>query len=296
VGRYKTLVTLFYAMRNYPKVIDYANRALKTGRDLELEVTLGQAYYLTNDNKNALKVMNGVLATIESRNQQPKEQTLHLIRAACEKVNDNSCVTKVYEKLVQFYPKTEYWQNLLRALRHGDTNDKQKINVLRLASAVDVLKDGDDYTEFAQIALDEGLPAEAQAALEKAFEKKLFKDQRKIDLNNRLLTKAKSEVATNKAKLVQQDADARATPAGDDDVKVGAAYLSYGDPAKAVEVIKRGITQGKLEQADEAGILLGIAYLRSDNKAEAKKAFDRVSKSKLDPTMARIANLWLLNT
>jgi len=296
VGRYKTLVSLFYSMRNYPKVIDYANRALKVQKDIELMVTLGQAYYLTNDNKNSLRIMNEVLASIEQRGQAPGEQKLLLIRAACEKVGDNACVTKVYEKLVVFYPKTEYWQNLLRSLRQGDTNDKQKINVLRLAAAVDVLKNGDEFTEMAQIALDEGLPAEAQTALEQAFEKKLFKDQRKIDLNNRLLTKAKAEVATDKAKLPQLDAAARATPTGDDDVKVGAAYLSYGDPAKAVEVIKRGITQGKLAQAEEAGILLGIAYLRSDNKAEAKKAFASVSKSKQDPTMARIANLWYLNT
>ena len=293
VGRYKTLVTMFYAMRNYPKVIDYANRALKSGRDAELQVTLGQAYYLTNDNKNALRIMNEVMQSIEQKGQAPKEQTLHLIRAACEKVQDNACVTKVYEKLVVFYPKPEYWQNLLRSLKNGDTNDKQKINVLRLAVAVDVLKSPDDFTEMAQIALDEGLPAEAQTILEQAVEKKLFKDQRKIDLNNRLLTKAKSEAVIEKAKLPQQDAAARATPTGDDDVKVGAAYLSYGDPAKAVEAIKRGITQGKLAQADEAGILLGIAYLRSDNKSEAKKAFNTV---KQDPTMKRIANLWLLNT
>jgi hypothetical protein len=156
-----------------------------------------------------------------------------------------------------------------------------------------VLKRADDYTEFAQIAMDEGLPAEAQKALEQAFEKKLFTDQRKIDLNNRLLTKAKSEVAVEKAKIAQADAAARATPTGDDDVKVGAAYLSYGEPAKAVEALKRGITQGKLVEADEAGILLGIAYLRSDNKAEAAKAFRSV---KQDPTMTRIAKLWLLNT
>jgi tetratricopeptide (TPR) repeat protein len=296
VGRYKTLVTMFYAMRNYPKVIDYANRALKTSSDPELKVTLGQAYYLTNDNKNALRIMNEVMASIEQRGQTPKEQTLHLIRAACDKVQDNACVTKVYEKLVVFYPKPEYWQNLLRSLRQGDTNDKQKINVLRLQLAVDVLKRPDEFTEMAQIALDEGLPAEAQSVLETAFEKKLFKDQRAIDLNNRLLTKAKSVVATEKAKLPQQDAAARATPTGDDDVKVGAAYLSYGDSAKAVEVLKRGITQGKLAHADEAGILLGIAYLRSDNKPEAKKAFNSVSASKQDPTMARIAKLWLLNT
>jgi tetratricopeptide (TPR) repeat protein len=284
---------MYYALRNYPKVIDYATRALKNSRDLEVQVTLGQAYYLTNDNKNALKVMNDVMATVEQRGQTPKEQTLHLIRAACDKVNDNACVTRVYEKLVVLYPKTEYWQNLLRSLKRGDTNDKQKINVLRLASEVDVLNSADDYTELAQIALDEGLPGEAQSALEQAFEKKLFTDQRKIDLNNRLLTKAKSVVATEKSKLPQQDAAARATPTGDDDIKVGAAYLSYGDAAKAVETIKRGITQGKLANADEAGILLGIAYLRTDNKTEAAKAFRTV---KQDPTMARIAKLWLLNT
>src|SRR6185436_14623373 len=130
----------------YPKVIDYANRALKSGRDPELQVTLGQAYYLTNDNKNALRIMNEVMAKIEQKGQAPKEQTLHLIRAACEKVQDNACVTKVYEKLVVFYPKPEYWQNLLRSIKNSsDTSDKQKINVLRLAVAVDVLKNPDDF-------------------------------------------------------------------------------------------------------------------------------------------------------
>ncbi|MEO8016454.1 MAG: hypothetical protein ABI769_01465 [Pseudomonadota bacterium] len=292
-AKYKTLASLYFRLKNYPKVIDFANRGLKIGRDPELQVTLGQAYYLTNDNKSAMRVMNEVMQGLEQRNQTPKEQTLLLIRSACEKVDDNACVTRLYEKLVVFYPKPEYWQNLLVGIRHGDTNDKQKLNVLRLAAAVDVLKRADDYKEMAQIALDEGLPGEAQTVLEQAFEKKMFKDQREIDLNTRLLAKAKSVVATEKAKLPQQDAAARTSPSGDADVKVGATYLSYGEPAKAVEAIKRGIAKGKLAQADEAGILLGIAYLRADNKAEAAKAFRTV---KQDPTMARIAKLWLLNT
>jgi tetratricopeptide (TPR) repeat protein len=292
-GKYKTLASLYFRLKNYPKVIDFATRGLKISRDPELQVTLGQAYYLTNDNKNAMRVMNEVMATLENSGQRPKEQTLLLIRAACDKVDDNACVTRLYEKLVVLYPKPEYWQNLLVKLRGGDTNDKQKINVLRLAAAVDVLKRSDDYKEMAQIALDEGLPGEAQSVLEQAFEKKMFKDQREIDLNTRLLNKAKTEGAIGKTKLAEQDAAARATPTGDDDVKVGATYLSYGDSAKAIEAIKRGISQGKLTQADEAGILLGIAYLRSNNKAEAAKAFHSV---KQDPTMARIAKLWLLNT
>ena len=73
----------------------------------------------------------------------------------------------------------------------------------------------DEFKEMAQIALDEGSAGEAQSVLEQAFEKKLFKDQREIDLNKRLLAKAKAEVGDREAKLPQQDAAARATPTGD---------------------------------------------------------------------------------
>ena len=33
--RYKSLVGMYYALRNYPKAIDFGNRALKVGRDPE---------------------------------------------------------------------------------------------------------------------------------------------------------------------------------------------------------------------------------------------------------------------
>ena len=82
-------------------------------------------------------------------------------------------------------------------------------------------------------------------------------------------------------------------PTGDNDVKLGAAYLSYGDPAKAIEAIQRGIAKGGVKNPDDAALLLGIAQLRAGNKPEAAKAFQTVSK---DPTMTRIAKLWLLDT
>ncbi len=48
-----------------------------------------------------------------------------------------------------------------------------------------------------------------------------------------------------------------------------------------------------MRNADEAGILLGIAYLKAGNKPEAAKAFQTVNK---DPTLTRVAKLWSLNT
>jgi tetratricopeptide (TPR) repeat protein len=292
-GRYKNLTALYYQMKNYPKAIDFANRGLRMARDPELMVTLGQAYYQSGNNKEATRVMNEVIAAFEQQGKTPKEDTMLLVLASCQKVNDNNCVTRLFEKLVVYYPKPEYWQNLLSALVQSDLRDEQKINVMRLQVKVGVMKKPSEFTEMAQIAMDQGLPAEAQAILEDAFAKKLFVEQRQIDLNNRLLAKAKSTAATDKAGLAAKEAAAKAAVTGDADVQLGAAYLGYGDNVKALEALKRGFSKGKLTNADEAGILLGIANLRTNNKADAAKAFRTV---KADPTMARIAKLWLLNT
>jgi Flp pilus assembly protein TadD len=301
LDRYKSLAGIYSSLRNYPKVIDYGNRALKVSRDPDMQVAVAQAYYQSGNNKEAVRVMNDLLNSMEQNNKVPKEQQLLLVQAACARANDNACVAKVFEKLVVNYPKTEYWQNLLSALRKLDTDDIQKLNVMRLSIHVNVMKDPEEYKEMAQLALEERLAGEAQSVLELGFTKKVFTDQRSIDVNTRLLNAAKKEATADKSTIATSEGAARASQFGSADIKVGAQYLAFGDAAKATELLQRGITKGGIakgdpkekERIDEASMLLGIAYLRTNNKAEAAKAFRSV---KNDPTMVRIAKLWLLNT
>jgi tetratricopeptide (TPR) repeat protein len=296
--RYKALVGLYTSLKTYPKAIDYANRGLKLTRDPEMQVALAQAYYQSGNNKDAARVMKELLA---SSDRAPKEQQLLLIRAACEKAGDNACVSQAYEKLVVYYPKPEYWQNLMKALRQGDTDDIQAHNVMRLALHVNVLKDPDQFKELAQLSLEQKLACEAQTVLEQGFTKKVFVEKRDVDVNTRLLDAAKKEAATEKAALPKSEAAAQSAATGDALVKAGAQALGCGDAAKATQLIQAGITKGSLakgdpkeaERNDEAYILLGMAHLKNNNKAEAAKAFRNVKK---DPTMVRIAKLWLLNT
>jgi Flp pilus assembly protein TadD len=146
---------------------------------------------------------------------------------------------------------------------------------------------------MAQLAVGQGLPGEAQAVLDKGFEKGVFKTASQKQQATQLLNETKRAVTLDKSTLASQDTAARAKTTGDNDVKLGAAYLSYGENEKAVEALQRGLGKGGVKNADDAGLLLGIAYLRLGNKPEAAKAFNTV---KVDPTMARIAKLWLLNT
>ena len=301
VERYKTLVGLYTGLKQYPKVIDYANRGLKLAPDPDLQVALAQAYYLTGNNKESVRVMNDLLSKLEQRGAQPKEQQLLLIVAACQRAEDNGCVAKVFEKLVVYYPKPEYWQNLLVALKNSDTDDIQKLNVMRLSVHVKVLKKPEDFKEMAQLTLENKLACESQSVLEQGFAAKVFVEKRDVDVNTRLLNAAKAEAEKEKAALAQNDAASRSAATGDASIQLGAQYLGCGDAAKAVEALQRGISKDSIakgdpkeaEKVDEANMLLGIAYLRANNKAEAAKAFRAVKR---DPTMVRIAKLWLLNT
>ena len=291
---FRLMTKIYYQLDNDAKVIETANRALALAPDPDLPLYLGQAYYRTKDYANSLKVMNEIVAKLEEQGKPPGEQNVRLIHGACTQLKDDECATRQYEKLVKYYPKPEYWQNLVNTLFNDrKSTDKQQLNFMRLARYADAVKEPSKYEEIAQIALDQGLPGEAQSVIEEGFAKKFFVDPRSIERANSLLAKAKAAAASDKATIAQQDAAARAAANGNADVKMGAAYLSYGENDKAIEALQRGITKGGVKDPDEAGILLGIAFLRSGNKAEAAKAFNTVSK---DPTMTRVAKLWLLNT
>jgi tetratricopeptide (TPR) repeat protein len=182
---------------------------------------------------------------------------------------------------------------MIDALLRASKNDRELLNVMRLADGVDAMADGSQYIEMAQLSMAQGLPGEAQATLEKGTQKGAFSEARDKDHASRLLADAKQAVTLDKSTLDKQDASAKAKPTGEADVKLGAAYLSYGQNDKAVEALQRGIGKGGVKYPDEANLLLGVAYMRANNKAEAIKAFQNVNK---DPGLTRIAKLWLMHT
>ena len=290
--RVKLLLQLSYQGKDYPKAIEWGKKAYEGG-DPEIGIYLGNAYYIQNDFENTRATMADVIKKLESSGKTPDEPTYRILQSACLQLKDNDCVVEQIEKLVQHHPKPKYWIDMTDALLRASKSDKELLNILRLADGAGALTDGPQYIEMAQLAMAQGLPGEAQSMLEKGQAKGAFTDARSKDHATRVMGEAKTAVANDKGTLDKQDAAARAKPTGDADVKLGAAYLSYGDNAKAIEAIQRGLGKGGVKDTDEAGLLLGIAYVRSNNKAEADKAFQTVSKN---PMMTRIAKLWLLNT
>ena len=290
----KALAQMNYSLKNYDKAIEYGQRAIKGGfADDDMKTLVGQSYYLKGDYKGTLKYYDPLIEAQIKAGQTPKDEPMQLALSSCVKLNDNECTTRELERLVEYHPKTEYWENLLHSLRATpNMSDRNTLQVYRLMSEVDALKDPTDYTEMAQLAIEQGSPGEAQHVLEKGFQKNVFTDARQKDKNTRLLESAKKAATTDQASLPKVEADADKSSTGDKNVGVGLAYLGYQQYDKAVDQFNRGLTKGGVRNDAEAHLLLGIAQLKSGKKDEAVKSFKAV---KGDPNLERLAELWSLH-
>jgi len=289
--RTRDLAKIYFNARDYKKTVEVGRGAIDKGYgDPDTYLVVAQSYYQMNDFRNSREFVGNWIKDQEKRGQRPRENAIQIYVTACMRLKDEACTAAGFEKLVTYYPNPAGWANLMQSLFEA-RNEAAAFNAYRLATDVGAMRRADDYTEMAQRAIEKGLPGEAQKTLEAAFAAKVFTEKRDIDRNQRLLNSAKERAAADRASLAKQDRDAAANKSADADIRVGQAFMSYGQYPQAVAALQRGIAKGTATDPAEAQLVLGIAHLRGGNKAEAAKALRSV---KGDQDMQRIAKLWSL--
>jgi len=289
--RTRDLAKIYFNARDYKKTVEVGRDAITKGYgDADTFLVVAQSYYQMNDFRNAREFVGNWIKDQERRGQRPRENAIQIYVTSCMRLKDEACTAAGFEKLVTYYPNPAGWANLMQTL-FASRNDAAAFNAYRLATDVGAMRTGDDYTEMAQRALEKGLPGEALSTLEAAFARKVFTDKRDIDRNTRLLNTTKERAAADRASLAKQDRDAAAGKSADADLRVGQGFMSYGQYPQAIAAIRRGIAKGNATDPAEAQLVLGIALLKSGNKAEAGRVLRAV---KGDAELQRVAKLWSL--
>jgi tetratricopeptide (TPR) repeat protein len=294
--RTKTVAQLYFQVKEYRKSAEWAKKWLdKHPNTEEMSVLLGQSYYLLNDYKNAATTMMGVVNNAEKAGRQPQENWLQIVLSSHFKLEDKDGIGQALKKMVRYYPKNEYWENLLDIYRRKENGDRVTLGYYRLMNDVGVLKEKGDYVEMAQLALDAGVPGEAQEIVEKGVTNGTLKSTDKTEQGrfDRLLAGAKKQATTDQAQLGQLAREAEKAGQGQADIALGQAYLSYGKVDEAIVALERGIKKGGATDIDEAHISLGIAYMRKGQKDQARQAFKAV---KDESKWNDLADLWEIRT
>ena len=284
--RYKALAQLNYELKQYPKAIEFGNKALALAPDPDVSMLVAHSLYLSNDFAGARTFVNAEAAATTGK---PDEQLLLIGLRSNYELNDRAGTMRSLEALVRNYPAQKYWTDLLNNQLYETKSDRDLRTLYRLMWDTNTLSKPEEYSEMGTTLMTGGFPTEAKQTLERGLAAGAFKG----DMLTRAqadLARAKSAAEADRKELASADAVLAAAKSGNEMVAMGKLFFSVGDYAKAADALRKGIAKGGVTDADDANALLGVALARTGKGAEAAAAFNTIRDAKL----GEVAKLWKL--
>ena len=286
---YKALAQINAQNKAYDKAMVWVQKWADASKSVDAYTLGSQIQLIQQDYGAAIPWLEKIAAATP----EPKEDTLRQLNVSYYRTENKAKRQDVMETLVAKFPKREYVVDLI-GIYEADAEALAMLNMYRLLFDRNEMTRESEYVNYTDGAVDAGAPAEALKVIEQGKSRDVVKFIAATDRNSKLLAQSKTLTAEDKKLLPSLDKEARAGKNGQADVKVGLAYLGFGEYDKAIEAIERGLTDervAKVKRLDDAYMTLGIAYLHVGKKDKAIEAF---TKAKAFPRMANAANLWLI--
>jgi len=294
--RIRAVAQIYSQEQDDKKTIEWTKKYLaKHPGDEDMSARLAYAYFGQKDYKSASATMSGLVSSIEKSGQTPKENYLQIVRRSEFELDNKDAMAEATKKLVRYYPKPEDWKILTDIYSRKQNSGRVTLGFYRLMNEVGVLKDKGDFDEAAKLALEAGVPGEAESLVQKGIDIGVLKSDDKTEQGrfDRLISAAKKQAADDRQSLEQDAKNAEKATQGQPSVGLGQAYLSYGMYEQAIAALQAGIKKGGVTDLDEAQVSLGIAQLKKGLKDQARQSFKAV---KPDSKWADLASLWTLRT
>jgi hypothetical protein len=288
------LASAYVQLKNNAKATEWMNKAIAAGNNSptikQLQTYLQSA---SGDYAAIARDASAAVSAAEQGGRRPEEADLLRLADAQLRTNNANGYLASLEKLVAYYPKKDYWNAYLGRLpRKPGFGDRFALDVMRLRLATGTLTKAEDFMEMAQLSLQAGLPAEALRIIEQGYKAGALGTGAEAARHQRLKDLAAKRNDELKAALAANGNEADAQKNGEDLVKLGTQYVSYGEVDKGIALIEKGIAKGGMKHPDDAKLRLGMAQLQSPRgKASATQTLRSVKGS---DGVADIARLWLV--
>jgi tetratricopeptide (TPR) repeat protein len=287
------LVSIAFKQRNYPQVVYWADRYLKSGgTDTAMRTYLIQGYYLQGKYAEAEKLQQAQIAQETRGGRPPQEPQLQLLYSCQTKLGDKNGQLATIKQLVTYYPKPDYWLNVIDNIRaKPGFPDRLSLDVYRLEFSLSLVNKPEDAMDMAELAIQAKLPGEAKDVIDKSYAGGLLGTGPEAPREARLRALVDKTYAADKAALGKEDAAAEADRDGNALLALGQTYVSYDMFDKGIPMMEEAIRKDALNHPEDAKLHLGLAYWKAGQKAKALAELKMVRGT--DGT-ADLAQLWLL--
>ncbi len=287
-------VSIAFQQKNYANVVYWAERYQKAGgRSPEMSNSVIQGYYLQGKYAEAAKLQQAQIQAGLHAGRAPTEVQLQLLYSCQNHLNDKVGALATIKQLVTYYPKPDYWLNVIDTLRtKPGFSDRLLVEIYRLEFALGLVNKPDDAMDLAELTLQAKLPGEAKDVVDRSFAGGLLGTGAEASRHQRLKAMVDKSYTAMQGQLGKDDADAATDHDGNRLLALGETYVSYGMFDKGIPMMEQALHKDELRHPEDAKLQLGLAYLKKGDKKKAVAVLRTVGGTE---GVADLAQLWILH-
>ena len=292
----QSVAGLYYNAKNYAKAIEWAGRYQQAGGgNPAMNTLLAQSYYFNADYANAAKALDVEVGKTIAAGKTPAEIQLKLLADSRSRIKDGPGYTQAVETLVQYYPTQANWRTLLARLWvRPSLAARLNLYVFRLQAIVTGLTEASDYTEMAELALQEGSAIEAGKVLEQGLAAGVLVAGAKGSELQRLSDKVNKSAAEDRNTLEKDIVRARTLPDGLALFNYGFNLVQLGQAERGVTLMEQGLAKGIARNNELSRLRLVAVYAQLKERDKATQLLTALA-GKTDPVgIEDIVRYWSL--
>jgi tetratricopeptide (TPR) repeat protein len=242
----------------------------------DVDVVLAEAYFGSNQTTVGLTKLQQAIDVRNASGTPAPESWYRRGLQMAYKTKAYDLAATFSKNMVTTYPTSDNWEAAIGMLRVTAKYQAQEtLDLMRLMHRTKSMNQTGDYVEYLQAADARRLPGEVLKVLGEGLAAgKLTADDVFVTENK---TVAQARLAADKSAMPTIERDARAAAAtAATAMAAGDVFLSYDDPAKAVEMYTLALGKAGVD-APRALTRLGIAQTDLGQYAEAQATFAKVT-------------------
>lgn len=295
-GLVDALVAVHYNRKRYKEAAQWASRFLRLAtanpaRREPVRTILAQSLYLAGDYAAAAGELQGLIQATRDAGRKPSQSQLDLFASCFIQLKDDAGYLLALEQLLTWYPRKEYWVDLLTRLeRLSGFSRELVVDVFRLQFAAQAFTDANDYLEYAQLALKAGFHGESRTALTAGFSAQLLGQgpdaQRHQGYLKQVGERADDELKELNAPRLEGPRDS------EDLFTLGWRQFTLGQVPTGIARMQEALDKGDLANLNFARLRLGTALFQSGDKLRARVLFKRVEDARVADGTSDLGRLW----
>lgn len=305
----EVLTSLQFNTKQYPAAIASAEAALKNPKFQSssdpqaatqadrLQLLIAQAAYLSGDNARAAQQSKALIEADIKAGRKPAADRLQLLASAHLRAKNQEGYKQTLVYYVTYYPKPEYWSDLIYRTGGGNLPDRLQTEAGRLSHTVNAMADANEFILQAELLEKAGHPIEAAAVLQKGYAAGKLGTGAQATQHNQLrdrLAKQVKEDQPLQAKQAQQLEAGQDVPTTNGNVQARTGYnlVLAGYPDQGFPMLEKALNRDGLRNPDDVRLTVGAAYAVAGKLDDARRHLKAVKGA---DGAAELAQLWLIH-